>query len=453
AQTAQTITQSSPGFEPPDLFFDSTLAITLHEFGYDQVRFGPHGTKVSRYSHPLSYNWKSAWISRNFFYFPIYDRIFYQPYDNTYRPLQEASETRCIYQDYRRIFSMTKDEQERIWYSTIDGVFRLDSNVAVHCPEYGHEGFKWISFTGKYFTGINHRNQLLIARVPQQGNIRFDTVLNHNCIWERAYALDKQHLLFETSEAYRLLELKNSAWSIRLLDNPFLPLHAEHISSNGSDVYFLKDGAVVDTTLEDLKHKSPPPVLLFTAVHIGDQLVQPEKGQSLRLSYDQAKDLSFAFSILSYSDADIRYEYALDYGNAPDWHQTQEEIIHLIAPTWGEYKFRIRAINSAGEVVASNAISMSIGKPLWLQGWVLLLAGLLLALSVYRIATAVLKYRLKKKENRHHAEMRFLKAEYKALNALMNPHFIFNCLNSIQSLINSNDRHAATSTWNTSQSW
>jgi LytS/YehU family sensor histidine kinase len=39
--------------------------------------------------------------------------------------------------------------------------------------------------------------------------------------------------------------------------------------------------------------------------------------------------------------------------------------------------------------------------------------------------------------------VKFMKSEYKALNALMNPHFIFNTLNNVQSLVNGNNKLAA----------
>jgi LytS/YehU family sensor histidine kinase len=46
-------------------------------------------------------------------------------------------------------------------------------------------------------------------------------------------------------------------------------------------------------------------------------------------------------------------------------------------------------------------------------------------------------------EKEHEAQVKFMKSEYKALNALMNPHFIFNTLNNVQGLINRNDKVAA----------
>ena len=54
-----------------------------------------------------------------------------------------------------------------------------------------------------------------------------------------------------------------------------------------------------------------------------------------------------------------------------------------------------------------------------------------------------IKYVVRKREKLHMQEIRFMRSEYKALNALMNPHFIFNTLNNVQSLFNGNDRLAA----------
>jgi LytS/YehU family sensor histidine kinase len=50
---------------------------------------------------------------------------------------------------------------------------------------------------------------------------------------------------------------------------------------------------------------------------------------------------------------------------------------------------------------------------------------------------------VRKNKKKHEQEMKFVKSEYKALNALMNPHFIFNTLNNVQGLFNANDKMAA----------
>ena len=52
-------------------------------------------------------------------------------------------------------------------------------------------------------------------------------------------------------------------------------------------------------------------------------------------------------------------------------------------------------------------------------------------------------YIVRKNDKEHQTEVKFMRSEYKALNALMNPHFIFNTLNNVQSLINGDDKRAA----------
>src|SRR5690606_33479107 len=50
---------------------------------------------------------------------------------------------------------------------------------------------------------------------------------------------------------------------------------------------------------------------------------------------------------------------------------------------------------------------------------------------------------LRKRQREYEADLKYQKAEYKALNALMNPHFIFNSLNNIQALINKEEKRTA----------
>jgi len=84
-----------------------------------------------------------------------------------------------------------------------------------------------------------------------------------------------------------------------------------------------------------------------------------------------------------------------------------------------------------------------ITKPFWAKPQFIaavLIAAFLIIISVTKY---IIKQRLDRKETRHAEEIKFLQSEYKAMNALMNPHFIFNSLNSIQSLVNTNNTDAA----------
>lgn len=141
---------------------------------------------------------------------------------------------------------------------------------------------------------------------------------------------------------------------------------------------------------------------------------------------------------------DLNYEYAfITKKGDTNWSKTNSPSVTLINTNWGRYTLLFRAYNS--QYVYSNTITttLSISAPFYLRWW--FLALLLLSIISLTYFYSLRKSRrenaikLLEKEN----EKKFLQSEFKSLNALMNPHFIFNSLNSIQSIINSGDQEAA----------
>lgn len=108
----------------------------------------------------------------------------------------------------------------------------------------------------------------------------------------------------------------------------------------------------------------------------------------------------------------------------------------------GHYTLRLRAMHNDGTAGVMN-IRLIIKPPFWQTWWFqLLAAGLLLAavwgIYRYRIGQIRREEMLKTEFNR-----RLSKVEMSALRAQMNPHFVFNCLNSINRFILVNEPEAA----------
>src|SRR4029078_6793380 len=107
----------------------------------------------------------------------------------------------------------------------------------------------------------------------------------------------------------------------------------------------------------------------------------------------------------------------------------------------GNYTFRLKVSNETGAWNPSEAaFSFSIATPWW-QTFLFRLVSV--------VATAViigLLFIRRIQVIRHEAEMKqkIAETEMMALRAQMNPHFIFNCINSIDALIQSNDKYQAT---------
>ncbi len=106
----------------------------------------------------------------------------------------------------------------------------------------------------------------------------------------------------------------------------------------------------------------------------------------------------------------------------------------------GNYIFKVRATNGDGKLSNKETeIQFSIVPPFWLTWWfrigmIVLLSGCI-ALFIYsRVNSVIEEEQEKTRTNKMMAEL-----ELKALRAQMNPHFIFNSLNSIQDFVLNNE--------------
>ncbi len=115
----------------------------------------------------------------------------------------------------------------------------------------------------------------------------------------------------------------------------------------------------------------------------------------------------------------------------------------------GTYTFELKAQNvSAKKAVFATPITFIIGKPFWEMYW---FYGLVIVIIIGFI-WLYFTWRLQQKERQRIAQIDKILIDKKITNlklenlrSQMNPHFIFNALNSIQDYINSNEKELASS--------
>lgn len=168
-------------------------------------------------------------------------------------------------------------------------------------------------------------------------------------------------------------------------------------------------------------------------------------GKDITLAYGTHHLVDLSLSHIDHIYGDSQYEYILytDGKQQPDWITTSKEQITLLLNNPGKYTLMIRARSSNNTLSNTVTYHFSIPKPFWLHS--LFLVGITLALSGIIFYT-IYHIQKKKKErllNAKEIELRFFQSELRSLNALMNPHFTFNALNSIQFLINDQQNESA----------
>ncbi|MBN4082121.1 histidine kinase, partial [bacterium AH-315-B15] len=163
----------------------------------------------------------------------------------------------------------------------------------------------------------------------------------------------------------------------------------------------------------------------------------------LLLPYDQ-NNISFKFKAIHFTySKDIRYRWMLT-GLHSDWtppSKVNEATFSNLQP--GKYTFRVKAaIDDKWDEIRPIKIEFEIDEPyyekLWFKSTIYGVGSFLILLMVLFI---LLRIRRKNRLIREGLEIEknMIELEQKALRLQMNPHFIFNALNSIHNLIILND--------------
>jgi ligand-binding sensor domain-containing protein len=139
-----------------------------------------------------------------------------------------------------------------------------------------------------------------------------------------------------------------------------------------------------------------------------------------------------------------KYQYQL-VGNDKDWIMSgTRNYVSYTNLKSGDYEFRVRASNYDGEWNEKyTSLKIQIATPFYKTWWFILCSMIGIFTIIYSI------YRNKIKINKEKEALRILynkelaQLELKALRAQINPHFLFNSLNSINNFILKNDTKKA----------
>lgn len=361
-----------------------------------------------------------------------------------------------------RVYKIFEDSKHRIWVSTSNGLSLFIPNSQTFknfvIPEHfrntkgtlsnqffsineGHDGKLW----------IGTRNGGLVNFDPEKETFKVWTIkdgLPNNVVY---LAIEDQNSDIWLSTNWGLTRFSpernvftNYEVTDGLQSNEF-NFNAGMITGDGQLLFGGMSGFNSFYPHEITINKRPPEIRI-TTFRIFNEIVNRRlrDGDTIRLSYaDHA--FSFEFAALDYTNPSrIQYKYKLEnYNN--DWieRKASQRFAEYARVSPGTYVFRVIGSNSDGFWNEKGIRIHVIIRPPWYQTWIFrLFIGLLFVFIVYMIVYL----RMRSIRRAHDVEMNYLAfekklfvLEQKALQLQMNPHFLFNSLNSIQSFIVKND--------------
>ncbi|MDQ3015518.1 MAG: histidine kinase [Bacteroidota bacterium] len=283
-------------------------------------------------------------------------------------------------------------------------------------------------------------------RTHSFSNLFTDLIPNKTSV----FAIKKDHsgnIWFSTNSG--LMKINNSLSQVTQFDVDRLAMHAAFGSNR---FYEMKDNRWLTTTPAELICFDPQQLALETSDHdliqIGgfkvfqkdiyiDSFIQQQK--PLIFPYDQ-NFFSIEFTSFHFLDwRHTQYYYRLttineDWIKADDKLQADYTDLHP-----GKYVFEVKAEQGNG-FSGITSFALVILPPWWKTWWFRIASLLIIISTVYW----VIRKRIDVIRQQSELKQRIAETEMMALRAQMNPHFIFNCLNSIDNLIQTDQKEKAT---------
>ena len=170
-------------------------------------------------------------------------------------------------------------------------------------------------------------------------------------------------------------------------------------------------------------------------------MVLSPKDGIVRLNHSK-NDVEVRFNALNFTDPEEnRFAYRFVNEADSNWHElyTQNRIA-LTNLSAGSHQLEMKLFSVNNRWPAQvRSIAIVIDPPFWKTPWFILLVGLLLAAGLYTIY----RFRIQNVRQKANIDRQLAELEMKGLHAQMNPHFIFNSLNSIKEMILEDEKQNA----------
>ena len=220
--------------------------------------------------------------------------------------------------------------------------------------------------------------------------------------------------------------LENKPANIRLLDISFRNIHK--ILAFQDSLYIASDDGLTiipEATIKNIITHNPIPYI--QSILVND--METDFSQN-NLVLKGRNNLKFIFSSINYSSTPVIYSYKLEGADA-DWSSGTGNIVAYQNLPFGDYVFKLRISKPNAAWSEPLDIHIAIKPRFWQHPIFIILVIMLIMGSISLVIFRMARNKIKQRETDH----QLILLEQKALQSMMNPHFIFNTLGSIQNYL------------------
>lgn len=344
--------------------------------------------------------------------------------------------TRAIFLHNRGCRALTIDKKTNaIYFASIDGLFKYVNGVITEIKLKDKPVFanKLVFTDDQLWVGSVNEGLYVLQKEKIWKHYNHENLLHGDGV--KSFKIVGETVFVATEQGLTKINCKTQ-------QSEFFDYSDGIVSKEINDIEYINGTLILGTNKGLLKLPSQItkntvyPNIEITSVFVNQFLIKKDD-KLLNLNYDENNiDIEFNTACLR-ARGNFKYKYRL-LGFDANWHYNagiNNRLQYASLPN-GEFVFEIRAVNEDGlESVKTEQIKFVINSPFWQRWWFYLL----MVLFGSSIVAVLFMIRIRFINRRAELRNKVTASQLTALKSQMNPHFLFNTLNSLQDLILKHD--------------
>jgi hypothetical protein len=285
---------------------------------------------------------------------------------------------------------------------------------------------------------LANTNQLIVYRIGSTYKRHKLNTLDY--VFYSIFSIDKNTYVVNTNKGYYVLYVDPDNFfhsRFKSIEYPFKASDILYIYPLGNDLLCNVNGRLYSFPKSLLNRELQKPIFFIDGVSVNGKRYEKN---SIKVENAINCKVNLDINSLYFNNSKNSYQYRIIYNDKKsNWYSGGGNKLDILIPEPGVFKIDIRAITENNIASPIQTLSGVLYPPVYYTSG--FKAVVILFCLLFFVSMVYLYNRRRKKlfEN----QLNYLQLEHKAINSLLNPHFIFNAINNIQSLVNEHKHERA----------